>query len=273
MTKPNGLQTLVNNYNIENGIESSSLPPQKVLFIFAHPDDEQWQVGTIKQLIDNGHIVYVAYSTSGKYGTDVRGIITDPTELATAREIEAATSLNSIGVPVERVIALRLDDSPNSINVIFQNLLTDLSIKGVTMDCVISFDDIGVYNKDDHITCGFVASRMYLEGHTNRLIRFTVPKSDYDQINDVDITKLNNTGTSYAPSDSVVGLYYDLTPSQITAKQGVIDIHVTQFDTATADLLKTHYNIRPYEYFVTSFDRLEKDRLSNSKYLTELLGV
>ncbi len=70
---------------------------KRYLFIFAHPDDEVFIAGTMKQLITMGHEVYGVWVTSG----EARG----GREL---RERELGAAIRIIGLKLERTRLLRL---------------------------------------------------------------------------------------------------------------------------------------------------------------------
>jgi LmbE family N-acetylglucosaminyl deacetylase len=250
------------------------IEPQTILFLLAHPDDEQFQAGTIQQLIANGHSVYVVYTTSGREGEDVRGIITDKTALGIAREAEATVALNSLGVATDHIVFLRLDNTypeVTDISAILFNLVQVIATAGITVDCIVSFDDVGIYGKDEHIYAGYAASQYYLLGGCDRILRFTVPWSDADQLNGFALTVDQQSMINHAVNDSTVDSYYKLTAPQIVLKQGVIDAHVTQFIDPIKTDLKDHYEQRPYEYFITGFENIAESVRSTKDYLKILL--
>jgi LmbE family N-acetylglucosaminyl deacetylase len=69
------------------------------LFLFAHPDDEVFIVGTMRQLLVKGPDVHAAWLTSGDYGG--KGQV---------RERELAEAMNILGLHRSRIHVMRLPD-------------------------------------------------------------------------------------------------------------------------------------------------------------------
>ena len=220
---------------------------QNILFLFAHPDDEQYMAGTIQQLITSGQEVYVAYTTSGKNGTDVTGTYpTGSDELGLAREQEAANSLTSLGVDLYKIYALRRDDDSLIINTLLSSLASVLSNDGIVVDAIITFDRVGVYGNQDHAACQRVGLEYFrLTDTTKAIFFFTVPESDIDEENLTDITLGNAT------DDKFVDFIHILSTAQNNAKKSVLDFHVTQYEDPFKSSIKSHYTNRPYEYICT----------------------
>lgn len=82
---------------------------QKVLFVFAHPDDaEIYAGGTISRLVDDGKIVCLVKMTTGNKGS--RDLEISESQLANLREAEDATALECLGLKFEDSVNLNLGD-------------------------------------------------------------------------------------------------------------------------------------------------------------------
>lgn len=263
--------------NVFVGPLKSPIPQtqETVLFLFAHPDDEQYMAGTIQKLIAIGHLVYVAYTTSGKNGDDKTGLYGSGTQaLADARELEAISSLTNLGVNPARIYALRGDDDALNIPLIVSELSSRLTTDGVTVDAIITFDNVGVYDNNEHKVCQRAA--IDLLPNLKAVYYFTVPQSDIDTTLPAaqgDLT-LDSGSVSRATNDGLVSLRYTLSAGEITKKQAVIDYHVTQYEEPTITALKNHYNVKPYEYFVCGAASLNtNDESTPRDYLKMLFRI
>ena len=275
------------NLLIENGEPTwESLTNLNVLFLLAHPDDEQYLAGAIQQSIANGNTCYVAYTTIGKNGTDVRGIITDPDELGAARVAEAQTALATLGVDTgvdSTVYALLQDDNATDVPILLSELTTRLATDNVDIDVMFTFDDVGVYGKNEHYVLQEVGLRYYQETDSVKaLYYFTIPVSDVIQSYDLpantapDITlgyepaPIDDTVTHATP-DNLVTHQYKLTASQSALKQGVLDIHVTQYEDPTKTQIQNHLAYRPFEYYVQANAKLNNLNIEPSRYIRSII--
>ena len=249
---------------------SSQFSAQKILFLFAHPDDEQYMAGTIQEFLSLGHTVYVAYSTSGANGTDLTGLYPTPELLGPARELEAVSSLTNLGVTLGNILPLRQDASGSDAIIIRDQLITDLAGAGISgIECIISFDHGGIYGTGagvEHSACQLSAiSYFRMTDSVKSCIYFTIPTSDIDDTGG-DLTQGNSV------NDNEVDAFLTLTAGQVTKKQDVIDYHVTQYAGAGATTIKNHFSSRPYEYFKNGQERLNAGNFSNREYLKMIFG-
>jgi len=81
---------------------------KKILFIGAHPDDDQGSQGTLAMLKDHGNEVWVLIMTTGNVGTKDPKMSRD--HLARIRRMEELNALKAIGVPADHYINLGYDD-------------------------------------------------------------------------------------------------------------------------------------------------------------------
>lgn len=251
---------------------------QKVLFLFAHPDDEQYMAGSIQKMIANGHNIYVAYTTSGQNGTDVTGTYPSGSiALRDAREAEAIASLTNLGVNPVNIYALRGDSDSKNVPLITTELANRLATDGIEVDCIITFDDVGVYWNGDpdlagaeHAVCQLIGLEYYrLTSFIDAIYYFTIPKSDIDTDAGTDLTDVE--GASVAIKDSLVDWHYYLSTTENTNKKAVLDYHVTQYIDPTKSLIKSHYDSRPFEYFSFGYGKLKnQDDYNQGDYLKML---
>ncbi len=121
----------------------------KAVLVFAHPDDEIYMLGTICKLVDADWDVRVIYSTSGRDGTDIRGILESGTlELMEHRESESIAALSILGIAEQNISFLRLDDFSSDDMVLIDTLLPIFSQE--EPDLVFSFGPEGGYGHPNH---------------------------------------------------------------------------------------------------------------------------
>lgn len=154
----------------------------KVLFIYAHPDDETFATGgTIAKLVRNGHSVNVITATTGQAGqTGEYGQIT-PEELAEIRIEEQEEAAKILGIEETHHLGFYdgrlINKSPNEL----ARLLVPL-IEERQPDIVVTFEKNGVSNHPDHKQMSLAATEAfkeymkYAKKHV-RLYHLAVPKS------------------------------------------------------------------------------------------------
>ena len=74
-------------------------PPQRVLVVVAHPDDELFMAPAIAALTRQGHTVTIVFATIGDQGPGVSGL-TPGASLGEARRAEAVCSAQALGAQV-----------------------------------------------------------------------------------------------------------------------------------------------------------------------------
>lgn len=124
--------------------------PERVLFVFAHPDDESLACGgTIARLVGRGHAVTLASVTRGQHGYSATTQHLSRDELGTLRGEELRAAARILGVTDVRLLDHRdglfpwSDPAP---------LVADLRrlADDVGPDLVVTFGEDGLYWHPDH---------------------------------------------------------------------------------------------------------------------------
>lgn len=154
----------------------------KVLFIYAHPDDETFGCGgTIAKLVREGVTVNLITATTGQAGqTGEYGNLT-PEELGKVREKEHAAAAKILGI--SKIHYLRLMDgevSKHQVPELVERLMPLL--KKENPDIVISFEKNGASNHPDHKQMSLAATEAFKKwmnkaGKHVRLYYLAVPVS------------------------------------------------------------------------------------------------
>lgn len=189
----------------------------KVLFIFAHPDDETFGAGgTIAKLVKNGVTVNVITATTGQAGmTGEYGEIT-PEELGEKRKIEQSKAAKILGISKTTYLGLMDGELINHPVEELVGMLTPL-IKDENPDIVITFEKNGVSNHPDHKQISLAATKAFkkwmseAEKHV-RLYHIGVPRSYLE--------KYEKIGLSSKPFGEPLGVPDD----QITTVVDISDI-------------------------------------------------
>lgn len=155
----------------------------KVLFIFAHPDDETFgSGGTIAKLIKDGVDVSVITATDGQAGmTGEYGDIS-PLELGIIRRKEQSEAAKILGIPENKTTHLGMMDGQleNKYDELIEKIKPLLEKENP--DVVITFEKNGISNHPDHKMISRVATELFKEWMKNatkhvRLYHIGVPKS------------------------------------------------------------------------------------------------
>ncbi|VAW95368.1 hypothetical protein MNBD_GAMMA19-2296 [hydrothermal vent metagenome] len=147
---------------------SVSIQAETVLVLVAHPDDELAANGTIHHMVNTPLDVHVAYSTSGKYGNDVRGIINTPAELGQQRESEAIEALGVLGVTSSNIHFMRLDD--HSLNIYAMAGPIQQLFDNIQPDIVITFGAEGIYGHEDHRSISAATSYIFNNAISSKIL-------------------------------------------------------------------------------------------------------
>lgn len=154
----------------------------KVLFIFAHPDDESFSSGgTIATLAKGGHDVYLVSATKGEAGLVGDPPITTQDKLGKVREKEQGAAAKILGI--RNIFYLGLIDGTlhkYSVGFLTKKILS--IVKKENPDIVVTFDEHGVSNHPDHIAVSLAATVSFEKYAKNirkhvRLYHVTMPKS------------------------------------------------------------------------------------------------
>jgi len=212
-----------------------------ILVAVAHPDDESLINGTVHQLINEGHDVYVMYATSGKYGRDVRGIIVDDPELlGETRETEAISALAVLGLPEDHITFLRQDDISTNAERLFTPVYNVFN--EVQPEIVITLGPEGIYGHKDHITISYLANYIFnLVSSCKVLFYFVISES---QNNGYNISQ-----EIFPVNDEAINLEIGVSDS-LEVIVNAYKKHETQFSPETIDKYTSYINEWPVEQFI-----------------------
>jgi LmbE family N-acetylglucosaminyl deacetylase len=231
-----------------------------VLVLLAHPDDDVYISGMLRRMRQNGHTVHVAFVTSGRAGTDIRGtIVNDADAMQAQRETEANAALTILGI--EDIYPLRQDvgweHTTNEFSVededaIQSELDSQITANSFTPDVILTFSHTGIYGHEEHYTTHRVACEQYRKSSAKAILFFDYPKSDriYGANPAVGGDITYRQGQSHGVDDNEIDYIVDLTSDDLIAKDAHLRTYVSQFDTPTADATQGHYAVRPYEYVI-----------------------
>jgi len=155
-------------------------PAQTALFVFAHPDDELIANGTLIHLLNKGVDVHVAYTTSGKLGTDVRGIIkNNPDKLAQQRQSEAVQALAVTGITAPNIYFLNMDDYATDTYRMAEKLKNLFSEIKPTL--VVTFGPDGLYGHKDHRSLAAIISFLFNNSKDSLVLLYAQISESRDQ--------------------------------------------------------------------------------------------
>ena len=137
-----------------------SVPKQKVLAIFPHPDDEVTVAGTVMGLKAAGHEVTLVCLTRGEKGNAAQ--ITSEKELARLRTAEMQLSAETLGVDE----LIQLDYADGGIKALGMDSLKAVVyalIQTQKPDILLSYDSkVGLYGHSDHMLTGKAVEEVFL---------------------------------------------------------------------------------------------------------------
>ena len=200
----------------------------KVVFVFAHPDDETFsRGGTIIKLTKLRNTVNLICATKGEAGEVGNPPVTDKKNLGKVRQKELENAAKILGI--KKIHFLGLIDG--TLHKIKTEKLSDAIFKKLTEenpDVVITFDSSGGSNHPDHIAVS-KATTLAFEKLINKskkhikLYHTAMPKTN--------IEKLEKAGLSYTAFGKIKGVEDDT----ITSK-----INIAKFFNGKAKALKQH---------------------------------
>jgi len=220
-----------------------------ILVTLAHPDDETLINGTIHQLIDEEnegvkeHDVYVMYATSGKYGRDVRGYITNAGFLAKTRETEAKKALAILGLPAENIIFLRQDDHLDE-ETYAERLksLMKIVFDKVNPEIVITLGPEGIYGHKEHVMVSYLSSDIFnLVSSCEALLYFVISESQNEGY--------NISGSIEPVIDEAINLEVNVLADLDVMIKAHLQ-HETQFSQVDIDKYIAYINQWPTEQFI-----------------------
>lgn len=204
---------------------------EKILAIFAHPDDEVTVGPVLARAAREGAAVQIIYATSGDRGTAFSGLDTGD-ELARLREGEAQCAANALGIgePIflregDATLGIRAHD-PDSPALRFLDGVRQL-LAGRKPDIVITWGPDGGYGHADHRMVSALVTQAVQELDSER------PALIYPGIRNgtlPPIPELKYWGTS-DPALLSVSKPYEA--EDLAAAHAAVGCHVSQFDEAT----------------------------------------
>jgi LmbE family N-acetylglucosaminyl deacetylase len=161
-----------------------SVPKQKVLAIFPHPDDEVTVAGTVMGLKAAGHEVTLVCLTRGEKGNAAQ--IPSEEELARLRTAEMQLSAQTLGVDE----LIQLDYADGGIEALGMDSLKSVVyglIQTQKPDILLSYDSkVGLYGHSDHMLTGkaveevFLGSRSTTDFSPKQLFQVTLSKKQIE---------------------------------------------------------------------------------------------
>ena len=161
-----------------------SVPKQKVLAIFPHPDDEVTVAGTVMGLKAAGHEVTLVCLTRGEKGNAAQ--IPTEEELARLRTAEMQLSAQTLGVDE----LIQLDYADGGIKALGMDSLKAVVyalIQTQKPDILLSYDSkVGLYGHSDHMLTGkaveevFLGSRGSTDFEPKQLYQVTLSKKQIE---------------------------------------------------------------------------------------------
>jgi hypothetical protein len=234
--------------------------PQRVLAIWAHPDDEVTSAGTLAAMTARGVDLTLVYLTAGEAARDTGY---DRTTLAEVRRAEAQRAGQTLGA--KRVEVLNWPDGglvgtdPEGPKADLTRLLAE-----VQPSTVITFDDrVGFYGHPDHVCTGvWVRDLIEAEpGSVQRLYQATLPVAMIRLA-----LKLVSAFRNAYPTDPERQLPVPSIAVRISrqsgAKRRLLDVHASQAK-VMADVQPyyrklpgwLYYRLFDREYFALAFSR------------------
>lgn len=200
---------------------SSPNDRRSIVFVHAHPDDEAiFTGGTIARLVASGHRVAVVVATSGEQGRDAGA-----GGLGDRRERETIAACEHLGVTT--VEFLRYGDSgvdaiEHSIpagsfaaadSAVAARSVAEILIREAA-DCVVGYDDNGIYGHPDHVQVHTVARLAAQIAGTTTLYEATVDREYLHFVT----THLVETAYLAVPTAAQLGVPSVLVNTQVDAR-------------------------------------------------------
>lgn len=227
---------------------------QRLLVVFAHPDDEVVVAGTLSKLSKQGVDITLVYLTRGEAGPT--GDIVERGQLGAKRTQEVEHIADILGVS-----GLEVFDFPDG-------GLVDTDeeeIKGVIRDMIAKYspstilttdDKVGLYGHMDHLLAGKYVREVFNEDReqedftANRLFFATLPQPMIDTA-----LKISQTFKERYPTEPGAGLPKPTLaikmPSEAGVKNKVILAHETQWQVMN-DVQPLYDKLPPFIYYRSS---------------------
>jgi len=218
---------------------SFPLQAATVLVLVAHPDDELSVNGTIFHMVNKSLDVHVAYSTSGKYGSDVRGITNTPAELGQQRESEAVAALGVLGVEPANIHFMRMDD--HSANLYAMASPVQQLFDTLQPDIVITFGVEGIYGHTDHRSISAVTSYIFNNALNSRiLLHLAISETKDSGYGFTRDRRISSNNTVHRVADYAIN--YQLNVSAYAEIQKAsLRKYISQFDADNMAMMSSYY--------------------------------
>nr|WP_161593722.1 PIG-L family deacetylase [Parerythrobacter lutipelagi] len=203
----------------------------RLLFVFAHPDDEVFVAPVLARAARKGQPVTVVYATSGDMGPGVSSMKRGEA-LANHRESEARCAMQALGNPDVRF--LRLGDGTLGVNAHHpespaKKLAAALKpiIDEGGYEIVFTWGPDGGYGHADHRMVSAITTQIVQSIEEGRpgLMYPGIPKGTLPPIAEMQTWGETDRALLQVP--------YEYSPEDLAASARAVDCHKTQFDAAT----------------------------------------
>ncbi|MCF6338850.1 MAG: PIG-L family deacetylase [Gammaproteobacteria bacterium] len=210
-----------------------------VLVLVAHPDDELSVNGTILHMVNTSLDVHVAYSTSGKYGNDVRGIANTPAKLGQQRESEATEALGVLGVEPSNIHFMRQDDNGANIYAVVASVQPLFDT--LQPDIVITFGVEGIYGHADHRNISAVTSYIFNNAINSKiLLHLAISETKDSGYGFTRDRRTPSDNTVYRVADYAINYQLNVAAYAETQKASLRK-YVSQFDADKIAIMSRYY--------------------------------
>lgn len=207
-------------------------PPQRVLVVVAHPDDELFMAPAIAALARQGHTVTIIFATTGDQGPGVTDFARGP-QLGAIRRAEAQCSANALGAQAQFLEKLgdgTLTDSPQAPNSPAARFIKLFAEQYVAIDpqLVLTWGPDGGYGHGDHRMVSALVSQTVQSlqaQYRARLLYVGIPAGSLPPVPQM---------AGWAETDpALLSESVRYTPADLEAAKAAAMCHATQFDEAS----------------------------------------
>ena len=206
-------------------------PKPRLLFVFAHPDDEVFIAPVLARAARKGQPVTVVFATSGDQGPGVTSMERGAA-LAELREGEARCSMQALGDP--ETVFLRLGDGTLGVNAhhpgsAAQQLSTALQpiIEQGNFELVFTWGPDGGYGHADHRIVSAVTTQLVQAMADNR------PQILYPGIRKGTLPPVPEMQAWAVTDPALLQMPLEYSPDDLAASARALECHKSQFDAAT----------------------------------------
>ena len=204
--------------------------PQRILAVFAHPDDELVVAPALAALARQGHVVTMVHATPGDAGPGVSGFAPGP-ELAEARRGEAQCAASALGVGLDDNLGFgdgRLSDQARLTPAQPGSLAAELATKVALADLILTWGPDGGYGHADHRMVGAIVTQL-----VQAMPATGRPALLYPGIRAGTLPPMPEMQGWAVTDPALLTERIAYTPADIEAAKEAAQCHVTQFDAAT----------------------------------------